>query len=464
MYNNSYVEGENSMSEHKEQFKKIGFGMLIGFMIFLISFIIFNATQASLLGLIALLVVLWTNEGLPLGVVSLAPILLFPAFDILSTKATAVNYSHPIIYLFLGGFMLAIAVEKSNLHTWIADKMLGLFPNTPRGMIFSLAITSGLLSSILSNTTTTLLLMSIALFITEDIKLKMRFALAIAYGASVGGIMTPIGTPPNLILLGIMSDKGMETIPFFQWMWMVAPLAMIMFIVVSMLLSLGVPNTPIHRDSEKKLLDTTQKKILYLMGGLIFLLLLNAPMKPFWGGLGLSEAGILLGVGLLLFMPPFNVLTWDEDSSKIPYKIMFLFGAGFSIAKAFSGTGLADEVASYLIVMTQLTPILLLFLVAMLITFTTEITSNTALISIMLPVIYSVAEQTGINTTLFMMVATLCASYAFMLPIATPPNAIAMSSGAVNVKSMIRYGIVLNFVGIFLIVMIAEFFWKGILV
>ena len=464
MYNNSYVEGENSMSEHKEQFKKIGFGVLIGFMIFLISFIIFNATQASLLGLIALLVVLWTNEGLPLGVVSLAPILLFPAFDILSTKATAVNYSHPIIYLFLGGFMLAIAVEKSNLHTWIADKMLGLFPNTPRGMIFSLAITSGLLSSILSNTTTTLLLMSIALFITEDIKLKMRFALAIAYGASVGGIMTPIGTPPNLILLGIMSDKGMETIPFFQWMWMVAPLAMIMFIVVSMLLSLGVPNTPIHRDSEKKLLDTTQKKILYLMGGLIFLLLLNAPMKPFWGGLGLSEAGILLGVGLLLFMPPFNVLTWDEDSSKIPYKIMFLFGAGFSIAKAFSGTGLADEVASYLIVMTQLTPILLLFLVAMLITFTTEITSNTALISIMLPVIYSVAEQTGINTTLFMMVATLCASYAFMLPIATPPNAIAMSSGAVNVKSMIRYGIVLNFVGIFLIVMIAEFFWKGILV
>jgi sodium-dependent dicarboxylate transporter 2/3/5 len=291
----------------------------------------------------------------------------------------------------------------------------------------------------------------------------MRFALAIAYGASVGGIMTPIGTPPNLILLGIMHDKGMEAIPFFQWVWMVAPLAFVMFIVVSLLLSLGVPNTPICRDSKNKPLDATQKKILYIMGGLIFLLLFNAPMKPFWGGLGLSEAGILLGAGLLLFMPPFNVLTWDEDSTKIPYKIMFLFGAGFSIAKAFSGTGLADEVASYLIVMTQLTPILLLFAVAFLITFTTEITSNTALISIMLPVIYSVAEQTGINTTLFMMVATLCASYAFMLPIATPPNAIAMSSGAVNVKTMIRYGIVLNLIGIFCIVMIAEFFWKGIL-
>ena len=451
------------MKEHKIQFKKIGFGIIVGLVIFALTLTVFNPTQASLLGIIAFLVILWTNEGLPLAVVSLLPIVLFPAFEILNTKATAVNYAHPIIYLFMGGFMLAIAVEKTNLHTFIADKMLGLFPNTPRGMIFSLAITSGLLSSILSNTTTTLLLMSIALFITNEVKLKMRFALAIAYGASVGGILTPIGTPPNLILLGIMNDKGMETIPFFQWIWMVAPLALVMFVIVSLLLGLGIKNTPIDRVSQNTPLNTTQKKILYIMGGLITLLLLNAPMKPFWGGLGLSEAGILLSAGLLLFMPPFSVLDWDEDSKKIPYKIMFLFGAGFSIAKAFSGTGLADEVASYLIVMTQLPPIILLFSVAMLITFTTEITSNTALISIMLPVIYSVAEQTGINTTLFMMVATLCASYAFMLPIATPPNAIAMSSGAVNVKSMIRYGIILNLVGIFCIVMIAEFFWKGIL-
>ena len=452
------------MSEYKEQFKKIGIGLVIGLLVFGLSLVFFNTTQASLLGIIALLVTLWTNEGLPLGVVSLLPIILFPAFGFLGTKATSINYSHPIIYLFLGGFLLAIAVEKTRLHIYIADKMLMLFPNTPRGIIFSLTITSGLLSSILSNTTTTLLLISIALFITEDIKLKMRFALAIAYGASVGGIMTPIGTPPNLILLGIMSDKGMEVIPFFQWMWMVAPLAFLMFIVVSWLLSLGVSNTPLHREVEDRVLDVTQKKILYLMGGLIFLLLLNAPIKPYWSGLGLSEAGILLATGLLLFIPPFKVLNWKEDAHKVPYQIMFLFGAGFSIAKAFSATGLADAIATYLITMTHMSPLLLLFSVAMLITFTTEITSNTALISIMLPVIYSVAQQAGINITLFMMVATLCASYAFMLPIATPPNAIAMSSGAVDVKSMIRYGIILNIVGIFLIVMIAEFFWKGILI
>jgi len=422
---------------------------------------VFNQTQSSLLGIIAFLVVLWTNEALPLAVVSLMPIVLFPAFGIITTKATTINYAHPIIYLFLGGFLLAIAVEKSKLHTFIADKMLSLFPNTPRGIIFSLAITSGLLSSILSNTTTTLLLISIALFITNDVKLKMRFALAIAYGASVGGIITPIGTPPNLILLGIMSDKGMEPIAFFQWIYMVFPLAFIMFMFVAFILSLGLDKKPIERDLKQEKLNLEQKKVLYVLGGLIALLLVNAPIRPYWNGLGLSEAGILLGVGMLFFVPPFKILNWEKDKENIPFKIMFLFGAGFSIAKAFSSTGLADEVASYLIVMTDLPPILLLLAVASLITFTTEITSNTALISIMLPVIYSVAEQTGINTTLFMMVATICASYAFMLPIATPPNAIAMSSGVVNVKTMMRYGVIFNLMGIFLIVMIAEFFWKS---
>ena len=451
------------MNRYREQFIKIIVGLLVGLVAFGISLGFFSQTQATLLGVIAFLVTLWTNEGLPLGVVSLLPIILFPSFGFLTTKATSINYSHPIIYLFLGGFLLAIAVEKSDLHIYIADKMLRLFPSTPRGVIFSLVVTSGLLSSILSNTTTTLLLISIALFITKDIKLKMRFALAIAYGASVGGIMTPIGTPPNLILLGIMSDKGMEAIPFFQWIWMVAPLAFLMFIMVSWLLSLGVANTPICRELNDLTLESTQKKILYLMGGLILLLFLNAPIKPFWSGLGLSDAGILLGVGLLLFVPPLNILNWKRDAPKVPYQIMFLFGAGFSIAKAFSATGLADAIASHLLNITHMPPVLLLLSVAMLITFTTEITSNTALISIMLPVIYSVSQQAGINTTLFMMVATLCASYAFMLPIATPPNAIAMSSGAVDVKSMIRYGIVLNFVGIFFIVVIAEFFWKGIL-
>ncbi|MEN4045354.1 DASS family sodium-coupled anion symporter [Sulfurimonas sp. NWX367] len=442
---------------------KIAVALSIGLFFFALSGVFFTLQQSTLIGCIAFFVTLWTNEGLPLGVVSLLPIVLFPAFGILDTKMTAINYANPIIYLFFGGFLLAIAVEKTKLHLHVANKLLGLFPATPRGMIFSLALTSALLSSILSNTTTTLLLISIAVFLTDNIKLKMRFALAIAYGASIGGILTPIGTPPNLILLGIMQEHSMQLIPFFQWMFMVAPLSLFMLTSVGFLLSYGVNAIPIQTKIEKKVLEPSQKKVMYLMLGLIAVLFVNAPVRPYWNGLGMSESGILLGFGLALFMPPFNILQWKEDSKKIPYAIMFLFGAGFSIAKAFAQTGLADEVASYLLHMTELSPLLLLLSVAVLITFTTEITSNTALISIMLPVIYSVAEQSGINTTLFMMVATLCASYAFMLPIATPPNAIAMSSGAVGVKDMLKYGIVLNLLGIFFIVFIAEYFWKNIL-
>ncbi|WP_418640428.1 SLC13 family permease [Sulfurimonas sp. ST-27] len=442
---------------------KIAVALSIGLFFFALSGVFFTLQQSTLIGCIAFFVTLWTNEGLPLGVVSLLPIVLFPAFGILDTKMTAINYANPIIYLFFGGFLLAIAVEKTKLHLHVANKLLGLFPATPRGMIFSLALTSALLSSILSNTTTTLLLISIAVFLTDNIKLKMRFALAIAYGASIGGILTPIGTPPNLILLGIMQEHNMQLIPFFQWIFMVVPLSLFMLTSVGFLLSYGVNAIPIQTKIEKKVLEPSQKKVMYLMLGLIAVLFVNAPVRPYWNGLGMSESGILLGFGLALFMPPFNILQWKEDSKKIPYAIMFLFGAGFSIAKAFAQTGLADEVASYLLHMTELSPLLLLLSVAVLITFTTEITSNTALISIMLPVIYSVAEQSGINTTLFMMVATLCASYAFMLPIATPPNAIAMSSGAVGVKDMLKYGIVLNLLGIFFIVFIAEYFWKNIL-
>ncbi len=446
-----------------EQVKKILFAFLIGGAFFGLSLEFFTHEQSILVGLITFLVTLWTNEGLPLAVVSLLPMILFPMFGLLGVKATTINYSNPIIYLFLGGFLLAIAVEKTELHRYIADKILGFFPSTPRGIIFSLVLTSGLLSSILSNTTTTLLLISIALFLSDDVRLKMRFALAIAYGANVGGIITPIGTPPNLILYGIMNDEGLETLSFFKWVGMVAPLAFMMLFVVGFLLSLGVSKCKIEREKVKHILDTKQKKVLALLGALVFTLFINAPIKPYWSGLGMSEPLILLGFGLVLFLPYLNILDWDEDSKKVPYKIMFLFGAGFSIAKAFGATGLADAVASYLLAITHFSPIILLFVVASLITFTTEITSNTALTSIMLPVIYAISVQSGINTTLFMMVATVCASYAFMLPIATAPNAIAMSSGAVKVSDMIRYGVILNFIGIAFIVLIAEYFWKGLL-
>ena len=435
-------------------FAVIAFGMMIAF---------FTLQQSLMVAAIVLMVTLWTNEGLPLAVVSLLPIIFFPASGVLSTKETAVNYANPIIYLFLGGFLIAIAVEKTGLHKVIASRMLNLFPSSVRGIIFALIITSGLLSSVLSNTTTTLLLLPIALFLTEDIKLKMRLALGIAYGASIGGILTPIGTPPNLILMGIMEEFGMEAIPFVQWMYMVAPLVLVMFVVVGFVLGLGVKNLHIEVDLSSKSLEKDQKKVLYVIFGLIIVLLVNAPIKPYYNGLGLSEPGILLTAGLLLFAPPFSILDWMNDKERIPYRIMFLFGAGFAIAAAVTKTGMASEIASHLITFATMPMVIFLLIIAAMVTFTTEITSNTALISIMLPILYKVAEQTGIDATLIMMVATICASYAFMLPIATPPNAIAMSSGVVSVRTMATYGIVFNIVGILLIVAVARSLWMHIL-
>ena len=446
-----------------EQTRKILIAFLLALSAFGIMIVFFTFQQSLMVAAIVLMVTLWTNEGLPLAVVSLLPIIFFPAAGILTTKDTAVNYANPIIYLFLGGFLIAIAVEKTGLHKVIASRMLNLFPGSVKGIIFALIITSGLLSSILSNTTTTLLLLPIALFLTENSRLKMRLALGIAYGASIGGILTPIGTPPNLILMGIMGELGLEAIPFIQWMYMVAPLVLVMFIAVGFVLGLGVKNLHIDADITKKPLDADQKKVLYVIFGLIIVLLVNAPIKPYYNGLGLSEPGILLTAGLLLFAPPFSILDWMNDKERIPYHIMFLFGAGFAIAEAFTKTGMAEEIASYLITFVSIPMVLFLLIIAAMVTFTTEITSNTALISIMLPILYKVAEQTGFDARLIMMIATICASYAFMLPIATPPNAIAMSSGVVSVRAMAMYGIVFNIVGILLIVAIAQSFWIHIL-
>ena len=439
---------------------KILLSLVLALATFFVAGYAFNTQHATLLGLIVLLVALWTNEALPLGVVSLLPILLFPTFDIMSTNATSVNYSKSIIFLFLGGFMIAIATQKTDLHKYVSNKLLTLFPNTPRGVLFSLSITSAFLSSLISNTTTALLLIPIAMFLTDDLKLKMRLVLAIAYGASIGGIVTPIGTPPNLILLGFMEQNAIEAIPFVKWIFLTAPLALIMLSIIPYILSLGVQDLKFDTKLEDKAsLSGEQRRLLYILGSLVVLLLVNSKIEPYYSGLGLNEKGILLAYGLLMFAPKIGFLEW-EDTKKIPYEIIFLFGAGFSIASAFSSTGLANEIANYLLALTSLPTILLIVLVASLITFTTEVTSNTALTSIALPIIFSLSQAANIDSTLLLFVATICASYAFMLPIATPPNAIAMSSGAVRVKDMAKLGFVFNILGILAITTIALVYWQ----
>ncbi len=440
--------------------KNIFISILVSLGFFFIASFFFVTQHAILIALIALLVILWTNEALPIGVVSLLPIILFPAFELIDVKTATANYSNPTIFLFMGGFMIAIATQKIDLHKYISNKLLTIFPKTPRGMIFSLAFTSALLSSVLSNSTTALLLIPIAIFLTEDLKFKARLALSIAYGCSIGGIITPIGTPPNLILLGFMQQHSLEPIAFIQWIFLTAPLALVMLIIIPLLLSLGLSDVKLDNSVEhSEVLQKDQKRLLYILLGLVVVLLVNSKIEPYYSGLGLNETAILLSFGLLMFVPKIGFIEW-EDAKKIPYEIIFLFGAGFTIATAFSKTGLASEIANYMLSLTNLPVIVLILMIATLITFTTEITSNTALISIALPIIYSLGQVANIDMTLILMVATICASYAFMLPIATPPNAIAMSSGAVKVKEMAKFGFVINILAILCVTIISLVYWQ----
>ncbi|PCJ20427.1 MAG: anion transporter [Candidatus Cloacimonadota bacterium] len=440
---------------------------LIPFVLSIVTFFIvsiyLNQQQSLFVSCLVLLVALWTSDGLPMGIVSLLPVGLYPCLGILDLKLTTSYYSKPIIFLFLGGFMLAIAVEKTNLHRALILRMFKLFPMSPRGIIFALAFTSAIFSSLLSNTTTALLLMPMALFLTEIIELKKRFVLSIAYGASIGGIMTPVGTPPNLILLGFLEDNSMQAIPFIKWIMMCAPLAFLMLIAMCFILSFGANKYKLEKNKDQiKDFDKDQKKLIYVLIALMVLLFINSPIKPYYMGLGLNEKIILMSFGILMFCPGFDLLTWD-DSKKIPYEIIALFGAGFAIAGGMMSTGLADKIVESLSSFHGLSPLHLTLLVATLVTFSTEITSNMALTTMMIPVIYSFCLKLGLDPYLYLMITTICASYAFMLPIATAPNAIAMSSKVLHIKDMMKFGFIMNLIGILLVTIISQLIWVNFL-
>jgi len=442
--------------------RKIGIAFLTALLVGVLAYSFFTPLQAQLLGIVALLVVMWTNNALPLGVVSLLPILLFPIFGINDLNSVTPNYAKSIIFLFVGGFMLAIAMQKSDLHLQISNRLLRIFPDTARGIIYAMAIVSALLSSILSNTTITLMLMPIGLFITENPRLKVRILLAIAYGASIGGILTPIGTPPNLLLLGYLEEIGLDAPTFTGWMGMTAPVVVTMLLVIPFILGIGMADESVGSAAKSiEPMTRDQKKLLWIIGGLSVLLVLNTPIKPWYPGLGLNEKGLLLAAGLLLFVPGIDLLNW-EDSRAIPYEIIFLFGAGFSIAQAFGSTYLAEAIAQKLTFVQELPLWATLAIIALAISFSTEITSNTALTSIALPVM---AELYGVNhpeTLLILMVTTVAASYAFMLPIATPPNAIIMSSRVIKVKTMASVGFFIDLIGVLTVAATAYWLWQWV--
>ncbi len=445
-----------------ESYKLIIIAIIIGICFYLLALTSFNETQSRLVGVIAFLVTLWTNNGLHMGVVSLLPIILFPIFGLVESKDVVSNYSKTTIFLFIGGFLIAIATEKSELHKRLATFLLSIFPNTPRGVLLSLMLTAGLLSAILSDTTTALLIIPIAGFLTTNADLKFRLLLGVAYASLIGGIITPIGTPPNLILMDFLETNNIESIPFATWTAMMFPLAIIMMVTASEILLYGFKKENfelVKIDMSKKPLTKDQRKLVWIISSLAFLLAVNPILKHFFE-VAINEKLTLLAFGLFLFLPKVDLLEWKEDFAKIPFAIVFLFGAGFSIAMAFQKTELATEIANILISFNYLPPIVLMLIIGSGVVFATELTSNTALTSIMIPIIYPFAIQSGLDPTLFMLIVAISASYAFMLPIATAPNAIAMSTGHVKTTQMIKRGFFLNIFGITITFVVALTYWR----
>ena len=443
-----------------DEYSKLVYAVIIGLVFYFLADITFTDVQARLIGVVALLVTLWTNEALPLGVVSLFPIILFPSIGVLDLHLVTPNYSKSIIFLFLGGFMLAIAIEKIKLHLYFSAKLLSFFPKSILGILYALAITSALLSSILSNTTITLMLMPISMSLTNNLNLKIRFLLATAYGASIGGILTPIGTAPNMILLGFLEEHDLPTLAFGEWVYMMLPIVGMMLLIIPWLLSLSVKNESVEDvvDGKVEPLDGKQKQLYGIIILLSLILIGNTFAKQFYGH-ALDEKMVLLGFGLLMFFPKIGFLTWD-DTRNIPYEIIMLFGAGFSIAKAFSSTGLAADIATRLAFISDMPLFWMFIVVATFVAFSTEVTSNTALTSIAIPIFYEFSkimpQEEGV---LLLMTATVAASYAFMLPIATPPNAIVMSSRVIPIAEMAKVGFKANLIAITVLGGVAYFLW-----
>jgi sodium-dependent dicarboxylate transporter 2/3/5 len=300
------------------------------------------------------------------------------------------------------------------------------------------------------------------MFITDKLKIKVRFLLAVAYGGSIGGVLTPIGTPPNLILLGFMDNIESVSISFIGWIFLTAPFVVIMLLIMPYILSWGLGSEKLEQSNEVILFDKSQRKVAYILGALALLLIFNSPIKPYYNGLGLNEYMILTSFGFLLFMPKIELLTWDDVRS-FPLEILFLFGAGFTIAMAFIETKLAIEVTNYLTHFSNLSLIMIFILVTVFVSFLTEVTSNTALTSIAIPIFFEFSKTLELNSTLIMLLATVSASCAFMLPIATPPNAIIMSSRIIKVKDMLSFGFVVHIIAISVLTLVAYFYWSNTL-
>lgn len=426
----------------------------------------------------------WLTEALPIYATALLPLALFPLAGVGTIRETAAPYAHELIFLFMGGFMLALAMQRSGLHRRFALVTLRLVGDRPRNMVAGFMGVAAVLSMWVSNTATAVMMLPVALSVLElaeahapaewNDRTRRHFSLAlllgIAYGASIGGVATPVGTPPNLFLLSYLSRELNHPISFARWMMVGVPLVAIMLPVAWWLMVhrlFPIPNERLEGGravfvQDLHALGSASRAERIVLG--VFLSVCTLWLgKPLLVGIevagmqplsGLSDAGIAITGALVLFCAPAGegerVLDW-QTASRLPWGILILFGGGLALAAAIGRNGVDDWIGAQSGALAGLSPILIVVGVVAGMVFLTELTSNTASTAALVPVLASLAPGLGVSPLALAVPAALAASFAFMLPVATPPNAVVFGSGRVHLRDMIRAGIWLNLIGIIVI-------------
>ncbi|MBJ95058.1 MAG: hypothetical protein CMP23_11380 [Rickettsiales bacterium] len=418
----------------------------------------------------------WIGSRLPLAVPSLIPLALFPLLGILDSKAAARPYADRMVLLLLCGFLLALAVEKWSLHRRVALAVLVRFGRSPALLVATVMGISALLSMWISNTATTLMMLPIVMALVAsasdenpDARVNGRFGqllmLALAYSASIGGMATPVGTPPNLIFASVYADQfpSAAEIDFASWMQIGVPVSALMLAVCWLLLTrLLLPLPSDYRLGDRQVLRARLRALGSMNSAerrVAVGFLLTCLLWVFRTKLGLPAAvhdsTIAAAMVIVFFLAPSGapagkaprLLEWS-DSRQLPWGLLLLFGGGIALSSAFKASGLTAWLATQLEFLTALPAVLMIAGICLVVTLLTELTSNTATTALILPVLAATAASTGVDPLLLMVPATLAASCAFMLPVATAPNAIVVGSGAVDTASMVRCGLVLNLSGV----------------
>lgn len=406
-----------------------------------------------------LCVVWWIFEPIPIPVTSLIPLVIFPLAEVLPKEEIAKAYGSDLVLLMLGGFMLSAAMAHSGTHHRLALGLIRLVGgNSSRRIVMGFMCACAALSMWISNTATALMMLPLALAVidrSEDKKLALPLLLSIAYGSSIGGVGTPIGTAPNLVFMQEYQNFTGTTVSFVQWMAWAIPVVLLMIPLAGLWLTrnldyvgeLTMPSTGSWR--------TEEKRVLMVFG--ITVLAWVTRTEPFggwslWLGMkGATDATVALLAVIALFLIPNGrsgkLLDW-ETAVKVPWGILILFAGGIAIAQAFVESGLSKFIGEQLTVLSELHPLVLIATIALAVTFLTEVTSNTATALLLMPILAPAGLAAGVDPALLMVPATISASYGFMMPVGTPPNAIVFGTGMIPMARMAREGLALNFIGI----------------